>query len=154
MLSLGVLQTVGQKKEGESHVYINAAFPHLPSIESDPRFPKTAYEAFNMGVASSAASPSLGERKWSVAKGDWADEFTWETYAETDAKRTNIGSGLLKLQQDGLVGSPSKTGWSVGIWSHNRPKWQHASQACSAYSLVLVSLCASLRLLIHSSSHC
>lgn len=135
----------GTGKAGETPTYVNAAFPNVPTVDSSPAFPKTAYEAFNIGYATHPNSPSLGRREWSVAKGDWADEYSWETYSDTAATRTHLGAGLIKLQQDGAVGSPDKTAWSVGIWSANRPEWQHASQACSAYSLVLVSLCSSIR---------
>jgi hypothetical protein len=67
----------------------------------------------------------------------------------------------MKLHADGLVGGPQQ--FAVGVWSGNSPgvsmldracsaehsadphlfqfsEWQYANQACSAYSLTLVSL--------------
>lgn len=70
-----------------------------------------------------------------------------------------MGSGLVQLWKEGTVGGESIKGWTVGIWSGNRPgasslrlprrgadaphanaEWQFASQACSAYTLTMVSL--------------
>lgn len=96
-----------------------------------------------MGVSAFPDAQCLGKREWDVKIGDWSKEYTWETYSQTAIKRNDIGSGLMKLQLDGLIGSEKKSEWAVGIWSANRPEWQHVSQSCSAYSLILVSLCQS-----------
>ncbi|SGY39261.1 BQ5605_C003g02185 [Microbotryum silenes-dioicae] len=176
----------GSAKPGATPIYVNAQFPHLPTPASDPRFPRTAKECFDIGLASKPNEPCLGRRPWE--NGDWAKYYVWETYARVDQRRTEVGSGLVALQRRGKFGDgvPAK-GYSVGIWSPNRPgrhqeraarhtyrradsndrslircntcdtrkcspaarfnsvsalgsEWQWASQACSAYSLVTVSL--------------
>ncbi|KAI5478889.1 long-chain acyl-CoA synthetase [Pseudohyphozyma bogoriensis] len=131
---------------GESDIYIHAGFPHLPNPNTADKFPKTAYGCFNLGLATVPQGKCFGRRPWDDeqvradgGKGDWAKRFEWETYEEIDARRTRVGSGLVRLKEEGVVGSVERQ-WKVGVWSVNRPEWQIASQACSAYSLVLVSL--------------
>jgi hypothetical protein len=42
----------GSAKAGQTPIYVNAAFPHLPGTHTSPEFPKTAYESFNIGLKS------------------------------------------------------------------------------------------------------
>lgn len=130
----------GSKQPGQTAVYVNSAFPHLPRPETSAAFPKTIYESFNLGLKTDPAAPCLGRREWDAALGDWAKSYTWETYAQTDEHRTQIGSALMRLYDEGATGALQRTSWTVGIWAGNRPEWQHVSLATAAYSLTLVSL--------------
>lgn len=93
----------------------------MPGPDTDPRFPKSAYECFNLGLKSDPSAPCFGRREWNVATGDWEKGYVWETYAEADVRRTRVGSGLMQLQLEGAVGSEGPTGWTVGVWAINRP---------------------------------
>ncbi|KWU41597.1 acetyl-CoA synthetase-like protein [Rhodotorula sp. JG-1b] len=125
----------GSQKPGSSAVYVSAEFPEwVPK-----KYPRTTYEAFNVGLADNADKPCLGARPWDPVAGDWAKHVEWQTYADVDAHRTRIGSGLAYLQQT-LFADSEPIQWKVGIWSHNRPEWQQVNQAVAAYSLTIVSL--------------
>ncbi|POY70557.1 hypothetical protein BMF94_6471 [Rhodotorula taiwanensis] len=125
----------GSQEAGSTAVYVSAEFPQWA-----PRnYPKTTYEAFNVGLAGWRDKPCLGHRPWDPATGDWAKRVEWETYGDVDVHRTKVGSGLVHLQQT-LFPESDPVQWKVGIWSHNRPEWQHVNQAVAAYSLTIVSL--------------
>ncbi|GAA6041632.1 hypothetical protein JCM8097_007780 [Rhodosporidiobolus ruineniae] len=128
---------------GSSAAFVNAAFPtwstsFTPSSGFHP-FPTTTYECFNLGLSTDPTKEALGRRPWDGNKGDWADRVEWETYEQVDGHRTRIGSGLTKLREE-LFPDETEVQWKVGIWSPNRPEWQHVNQAVSAYSLTIVSL--------------
>ncbi|BGP12285.1 hypothetical protein JCM10213_000019 [Rhodosporidiobolus nylandii] len=126
----------GSATPGSSAAYVNAVFPQVaPKRE----FPKTTYDCFNLGLKRDPKANCLGRRAWDEKEGDWAKTLTWETYEEVDAHRTRIGSGLTRLQQELFPSEPVHQ-WKVGIWSGNRPEWQHVNQAVVAYSLCIVSL--------------
>ena len=95
----------GTAKPGHSAVYISAAFPNLPTPDSDPRFPKTAKgahlssrdvlelaawtdarwvraECFDLGLACGPTKDCLGRREWDPATRDWARSYTWDNYAQ------------------------------------------------------------------------
>ncbi|GAA5975064.1 hypothetical protein JCM11641_000016 [Rhodosporidiobolus odoratus] len=126
----------GSQQPGSSAVYVNALHP-----KCDPTriFPATTYEFFNLGLKYHADRTCFGWRNWDEKIGDWAKELTYETYAQVDAHRIRIGSGLAKLKHD-LFPSDPDTQWKVGIWSANRPEWQYVNQAVGAYSLTITSL--------------
>ncbi|GAA5917933.1 hypothetical protein JCM6882_004129, partial [Rhodosporidiobolus microsporus] len=126
----------GSATSGSSAIYVSAAFP---TYARDRSFPQTGYELFNLGLDNFAKSPALGRRPWDEKVNDWAKEVVWETYEEVDGHRHRIGSGLVQLQQE-LFPDEKPTEWKVGIWSPNRPEWQHVNLAVSAYSLSIVSL--------------
>ncbi|GAA5923429.1 medium-chain fatty acid-CoA ligase FAA2 [Sporobolomyces koalae] len=131
------LPVPGSKKPGGSHAYRNAIFS-LPQ-PADPRYPKTLYEAFDLGLKACGNQQFLGKREWDGQ--DWAKELTWETYNEVDAHRTRVGSGLAKLKEQ-LNDTSDR--WNVGIWSINRPEWQWVNLACASYSMTTTVLYSTL----------
>ena len=114
------MQIVPGKKDGETNVYISAAFPHFPCPRDDDRFPETAHEIFELGLKTNPKGDCLGRRLWDEGKGDWANEFTWESYEEVAERRTRVGSGLMKLWEDG-IGATERVQWNVGVWCPNQP---------------------------------
>ncbi|WAQ86114.1 hypothetical protein PtA15_6A744 [Puccinia triticina] len=100
----------------------NAAFPHFTTVETpEKRFPRTYYEVFNFGLGQSYDKPCLGHRPTNPASGELEPFFVWQSYKDIDRRRTDFGSGLLRLQAEGTLATPDRTGWTVGIWTHNRP---------------------------------
>lgn len=135
------IEVPGTRKPGQTGHYRNAAFPNFTTVETPERqFPRTEYEIFNFGLGRSYHKPCFGHRPINPITGELEKFFVWQSYKEIDRRRTEFGSGLLKLQADGLLGQIDRTGWSVGIWTHNRPEWQIVYHGCAAYSLVVVSL--------------
>ncbi|MBW0528599.1 hypothetical protein O181_068314 [Austropuccinia psidii MF-1] len=162
------IEIPGTRKSGQTGHYKNARFPNLTTIANlNQRVPHTDYEMFNFGLGRSFDKPCLGHRPINPTTGHLESFFTWQTYQDVDRRRTNFGSGLLHLQSQQQLGQIDRTGWVVGVWTHNRPEWQITSLACSAYSLVLVSLyetlghevvqhCinhAEIRLVVSSANH-
>jgi|ERR1700722_6181864 len=89
----------------------------------------------------------------------YADHYVWETYAEVEARRRNLGSALSALFQKGELGGVRGEMNTVGIWSQNRPgmlvlefhtslynvhvrcvEWQIIDLTLQGYNLVGVSL--------------
>ena len=83
------------------------------------------------------------------------NKYVWQTYAEVDVRRKNIGSALVSLFQDGTIGGGELD--TVGIWAPNRPgtlsttevalqtnihcaEWFIVDLAAQGYKKVLVSL--------------
>lgn len=147
----------GSEQPGFSATYISAAFPQ---IKPDPRFPKTSYDCFELGLKTDPDADCLGERPWNAEKGDWDASYVWNSFATVAEQRTKVGAGLVKLRQQGALGNDAAEKYAVGIWCPNRPgelpsrapaktpraepcrfpAWQIVSQATAAYSLTLVSL--------------
>ncbi|EGG06540.1 uncharacterized protein MELLADRAFT_116457 [Melampsora larici-populina 98AG31] len=140
-LNKQAIEVPGSRKPGQTGHFRNALFPDFTTVEEPGKnFPKTEYESFNHGLGVGFDKPCLGHRPINPTTGDFEPYFVWQTYAEIDKRRTEFGSGLIKLRKDGLLGSGDLSGWTVGIWTQNRPEWQVCYQACAAYSLVVVSL--------------
>ncbi|KAG0140300.1 hypothetical protein CROQUDRAFT_674731 [Cronartium quercuum f. sp. fusiforme G11] len=135
------IEVPGTRKPGQTGHYRNAQFSEFTTVESpDVNFPKTEYEVFNHGLGFSYNKPCVGHRPINSTSGDFEPFHVWQTYSEIDKRRTEFGSGLIKLRKDGILGPGNLTEWSVGIWTHNRPEWQVCYQAAAAYSLIIVSL--------------
>jgi long-chain acyl-CoA synthetase len=49
----------------------------------------------------------------------YADHYVWQTYAEVDERRRNLGSAVHTLFENGTVGGGEYH--TVGLWSPNRP---------------------------------
>lgn len=131
------------RKKGQTGHYRNSLFPDFHTVDQNPGFPKTTCEPhplgrrstdripltgrsntdeiFNHGLSKAYHKPCLGHRPLNPTTGDFEPFLVWQTYKQIDDRRTAFGSGLIKLQQDGVVGSNEKTGWSLGLWTHNRP---------------------------------
>ncbi|GAA5835060.1 hypothetical protein JCM3766R1_002084 [Sporobolomyces carnicolor] len=131
------LPVPGSKKAGGSHAYRNAIF--TGANPTDPRYPKTAYDCFELGLKAVPKNLCLGKREWNGQ--DWAKELTWQTYEEVGVHRSQVGSGLLKLKEQ-FANTPER--WNVGIWSINRPEWQWVNLACASYSMTTTVLYSTL----------
>ena len=82
----------------------------------------------------------------------YADSYQTITYGELEQARMEVGSALMHLYRSGVLGSPEsieridprptgpEQGWSVGVWSGNRPEWQMVDMATQAFGLVSVAL--------------
>jgi long-chain acyl-CoA synthetase len=73
------------------------------------------------------------------------------TFAEFGRRRLNVGRALVRLENEGKLGSRASgsdskpeyvdgANFAVGIWSVNRPEWQIVDFACHAFGLVGVAL--------------
>jgi long-chain acyl-CoA synthetase len=93
-------------------------FPHV-TLDSPHAF-KTLTEVFDHAIQRGANEPCLGHRAVLSTKPlKFADHYTWQTYAEVDVRRRNVGSALTVLFQQGVLGGGEME--TVGIWSINRP---------------------------------
>lgn len=135
------IEIPGTRRPGQTGHYRNAAFPNFTTVETpEKQFPRSDYEMFNFGLGRCYDRPCLGHRPINPTTGELEPFYIWQSYKDVDRRRTDFGSGLLKLQADGTFGPIPRTRWSVGIWTHNRPEWQIVHHACAAYSLVVISL--------------
>lgn len=82
---------------------------------------KTTDEVFNHGLGVSWNKPCLGYRPINLSTGDFENFHLWQTYSDIDKRRTDFGSGIIKLFNDGLLGPGDIVGTTIGIWTHNRP---------------------------------
>ncbi|KAI8462093.1 hypothetical protein BY996DRAFT_6429177 [Phakopsora pachyrhizi] len=136
------VEVPGSRKAGQTGHYRNGAYPNFTTVESSGlNLPRTEYEVFNHGLGRSYDKPCLGHRPINPITGELENFLVWQTYKQVDQRRTDLGSGLINLQSQGILGPDvRRTGWTVGIWTHNRPEWQIVYHSCAAYSLVIVSL--------------
>ena len=82
----------------------------------------TLPDLFASGLAQSKDLPCLGYRKIVATepKVTYADEYSWFTFAEVDARRRAVGSALENMFKTGKL--PAGADFQgVGIWSVNRP---------------------------------
>lgn len=135
------IEVPGTRKPGQTGHYRNAAFATFTSIETpEKQFPRTYYEVFNFGLGRSYDKPCLGHRPINPVSGELEPFYVWQSYKDVDRRRTDFGSGLMRLQAEGKLGTSNRTDWTLGMWTHNRPEWQIVAHACAAYSLVIISL--------------
>ncbi|PRP79082.1 hypothetical protein PROFUN_13144 [Planoprotostelium fungivorum] len=142
----------GSEIEGYSAIYRNVNSVKELLVSLDPVKYTTLYDNFNLGLSRGANRPLLGHRRFDPATKTWS-EYLWQTYGEVDARRTNFGAGLLRVREEvGLLHSKQGKlkGWSdhfvgpegftVALWSQNRPEWFIADAANMAYNNVTVAL--------------
>ena len=80
----------------------------------------TLPEVFDSGYALSKDLTFLGHRPVvSKSPPKYADHYIWQTYAQVDERRRNLGSGIHALFENGTVGGGELP--TVGLWSPNRP---------------------------------
>lgn len=76
---------------------------------------------FNFGLGRSYNKPCFGHRPINPVTGELESFYVWQSYKDVDRRRTEFGSGLMRLQAEGKLGTSDQTGWTLGIWTHNRP---------------------------------
>lgn len=81
---------------------------------------QTLPDIFLSGLQKARDKPFLGHRPvLSKQPLKLANHFEWQTYAQVDVRRRNIGSALVHLFRTGVLGGAELE--TVGIWSINRP---------------------------------
>ncbi|KAI0063466.1 acetyl-CoA synthetase-like protein [Artomyces pyxidatus] len=142
-------QVPGTKRPGQTAHYRNAIFGFHDL--NTPGSLTTLTEIFETGLGLSRDLSLLGHRPLVSANPvKYADHYVWQTWAEVDVRRHNLGSAIHALFQDGTLGGGDLP--TVGIWSQNRPgayllmhvravsQWQIVEWALNAYAKVGVSL--------------
>jgi long-chain acyl-CoA synthetase len=122
----------GVRQRGESAIYRSRLTPHGTRL---PVFPdantRTIVDIFRKGKGRSEAGQGncLGGK---YANGMWR----WLSYAETERRILNFGSGLLNFTEL----KPNTENNMIGIYMRNSPEWIIADLAAAHYSLVTVPL--------------
>ncbi|KAH9030628.1 acetyl-CoA synthetase-like protein [Lactarius pseudohatsudake] len=131
------LEVPGTKRPGQTAHYRNAIFGYVDL--NTPGALATLPEIFDAGYALSKDLTFLGHRPV-VSKSPlkYADHYVWQTYAQVDDRRRNLGSAIHALFENGTVGGGEFP--TVGLWSPNRPEWVVVELALNAYGKVGVSL--------------
>lgn len=94
------------------------AFPFI-SLDS-PEAIRTLQDVFESGLSRGPNEDCFGHRPIvSTSPLKFSDQFVWQSWATIDARRRAVGSGLLKLFEDGVIGGGDLR--TVGIWSKNCP---------------------------------
>ncbi|KAK7208553.1 hypothetical protein BZA70DRAFT_54060 [Myxozyma melibiosi] len=130
----------GTKKPGYSAIYRNAHHPDALIETLHPAF-RTLYDCFENAVRLYADRDFLGRREYVPKYGTWSP-FIWESYGRVAERRTDLGSGLLRVAKD--VGVQQRDKFGVAIFSPNRPEWAITDLALHAYNLYGVTLYDSL----------
>jgi hypothetical protein len=101
------------------HLVFLAAFFGYVDLNTPGVF-TTLPEVFDAGYALSKDSTFLGHRPVaSKSPLKYSDHYVWQTYAEVDERRRNLGSAIHALFENGTVGGGEYP--TVGLWSPNRP---------------------------------
>lgn len=94
----------------------------------------TLPEIFDSGYALSKDLTFLGHRPVaSKSPLKYVDHYVWQTYAQVDERRRNLGSAIHSLFENGTVGGGELP--TVGLWSPNRP-----GKSLTCYTLIHSSL--------------
>eukprot|EP01117_Protostelium_nocturnum_P005807 TRINITY_DN2096_c0_g1_i1.p1 TRINITY_DN2096_c0_g1~~TRINITY_DN2096_c0_g1_i1.p1 ORF type:complete len:742 (+),score=270.69 TRINITY_DN2096_c0_g1_i1:125-2350(+) len=142
----------GSQEPGYSPIFRNALLPDRLMVTDDEAV-HTLYDNFNKGVALAPSGPCAGHRRYDPLTKKYSDTYYWQTYKDIEARRDLFGAGLMKVREEiGLHNSKigklkgftdkyqGPQGFTVGIWSLNRPEWLITDQANSAYSNVSIAL--------------
>ncbi|KAK9449899.1 eukaryotic long-chain fatty acid CoA synthetase (LC-FACS) [Limtongia smithiae] len=103
---------------------------------------QTLYEGFENTVRTRGDAKFLGHREYIPEYKTWS-AYKWESYSRVAERRTDFGSGLLRLARD-FAGITELTNFPVGIYAPNRPEWIITDFALQAYGLYAVTLYDSL----------
>lgn len=125
----------GSKKEGRSAIYRHWRQQDgvLHSLDAEIT---TAHEFFEQSARRVPNVKCLGHRPYDPKTQKWGN-YVWQTYAEVQERRKNLGIGLVALhEQVGISGRQ----YGVGLWCQNRPEWQITDLACMSQALYSVSL--------------
>lgn len=83
---------------------------------------QTAYDLFQYTLARAADKNFLGHRPYNPSKGRYERYYQYQSYAEIAQRRTNLGSGISELVNQGKLGANTNhAGWAAGTWSKNCP---------------------------------
>ncbi|KIM87577.1 hypothetical protein PILCRDRAFT_815138 [Piloderma croceum F 1598] len=126
----------GTKKPGQTAHYRNGVFGYID--DKTPNCVRTLTEVWDNGFEVSRNKRFLGHRPIISTQPLKYGPYVWETYAEVDLRRRNIGSALCHMFGKGELGGGDLE--TVGIWSQNRPEWQIIDIALQSYRKVGVSL--------------
>ncbi|KAK9237488.1 eukaryotic long-chain fatty acid CoA synthetase (LC-FACS) [Lipomyces kononenkoae] len=131
----------GSEKPGYTAIYRNA---HQPEALVNTIHPTilTLYDGFANSLRNHADANCLGHREYIPQYKTWSP-YIWESFARIDERRSELGSGLLKLARD-VAGVEKKDKFGVAIFSPNRPEWVITDLATHAYNLYGVTLYDSL----------
>ncbi|KAL5529253.1 hypothetical protein ACEPAG_5238 [Sanghuangporus baumii] len=131
------VEVPGTRRPGQTGHFRNGAWG-LTTVADQPHV-RVLPDVFELGLTLSTNDRYLGHRPV-VSKNPlkFADHYVWETYAQVDQRRRDVGSALHKYFTDGVLGGGEMP--TVGIWSQNRPEWQIIDLALHAYAKVGVSL--------------
>ncbi|RIA86944.1 hypothetical protein C1645_828502 [Glomus cerebriforme] len=127
----------GSKKPGQTAIYRNSLMPNELVEKPCPQV-STVFESFQYAAGKYANNPCLGYRPFNKNTGQYG-EYVWETYKETLDRFTNLGSGLVHIN-DTIVKNGKKDKYPIGVWSINKPEFQLIIQANAAYNLITVPL--------------
>lgn len=139
--AIQAIEVPGTASSDATGHYRLVGFPELLTIDSNPEFPRTLYEAFNRSLRLRPERPLFGYRAVNRVTGELENSFTWMDHREVDRHRKLVGSGLLALEKQGIVNTGGKkSGWTVANWMANRPEWQFVHFSVASYDLRLTSL--------------
>lgn len=126
----------GSEKSGRSAVYRHWRRKDVGLVHTlDPEV-RSAHDMFEQTAKRQPSAKCLGHRPYDAATKTFGP-YVWETYADVQARRANLGVGLVALHE--AVGK-SGSQYGVGLWCPNRPEWQITDLACMSQSLYSVSI--------------
>ncbi|KAK9364600.1 eukaryotic long-chain fatty acid CoA synthetase (LC-FACS) [Lipomyces kononenkoae] len=131
----------GSEKPGYSAIYRNVHHPEALVNTIHPTI-LTLYDGFANSLRNHADANCLGHREYIPQYKTWSP-YIWESYARINERRSELGSGLLKLARD-VAGVEKKDQFGVAIFSPNRREWVITDLALHAYNLYGVTLYDSL----------
>lgn len=125
----------GSEQEGRSAVHRNWRFKDGLMYTLDPSVSST-HDMFEQAAKQVPNNKCLGHRPYDPATKTFGP-YVWETYAEIQRRKTNLGAGLVGLLESvGVHGRQH----GIGLWCQNRPEWQITDLACASQSLFSVSI--------------
>ena len=125
----------GTQQKGRTPVYRSWRQKDAVLHSFDPSV-TTAHEVFEQTVQRAGHKRCLGHRPYDAQTRTYGP-YVWESYADIQRRRTNLGIGLVALhEQVGVTG----TQHGVGLWCQNRPEWQIVDLACMSQSFFSVSI--------------
>ncbi|ODQ78316.1 hypothetical protein BABINDRAFT_162959 [Babjeviella inositovora NRRL Y-12698] len=135
---IGKAQPVpNSKKAGFSPVYRNSNTPHAiyNTINSGIH---TFYDMWNNSVKLWPNKRCLGQRVFNDGTKQFSNDFTWKTFSEINAIKTDVGSGFRHVIENNPYRMPKHDTLSqyvISIYSGNRPEWVITDIACTSYDL-------------------
>lgn len=123
----------GSQQPGFSAIYRNALAEQVPSY-------MVPAALFQEAVRAVGSSRFIGRRPWDFAKGQLANHFAWQTYAEADVQVQQLGSALTHWAAVGELGQSLPSDFTVALWAPNTPEFQLIFQQSVAFGRRLVCI--------------